>query len=288
MAACTYTINPAITRIYCRDIPGKMRAVAVRRNQLAKVQLQILDDNGDPINLTTLCDDEDRSLAVRLVEAVTGVGECGALEAEGTEVAPATGTIEFEVPKAVTKASGVYLCEAAVIGEDDDEEERVVVSNTFYLLVERGLFGNEGSNYGPPGLNEIRTNLRDQPELNRLTDEFDFDLSELCEGLVRTVNQWNSMPPLLGFGYNTQNFPWRNEWLDSLTAYLFGMAATYFRRNHLPYQATGLAVDDLNKFKEYEAAWMAMRDKWENWVRANKAQINMENGWGILGSAYDY
>ena len=66
------------------------------------------------------------------------------------------------------------------------------------------------------------------------------------------------------------------------------MVAEQYRRNQLTYSAAGLAVDDQNKEGSYERAgqtrWLAYRD----WVRAKKAEINLEGAYGEIGSTYQY
>jgi hypothetical protein len=139
---------------------------------------------------------------------------------------------------------------------------------------------------GPPTIAEIRLNLRDQPEINRLIDEYEFDVADICEAAVKSVMYFNMSQPPIMTQFSTTNFPWRYQWLDGICAHLYEIASGFYRRNHLKHQTAGLAVDDINREQEYLQAWKIRFERWSTWVKTKRVQLNMEEGFGALGSSY--
>lgn len=283
------SLRPAITKIYGKELVGKMRGIAIRQNQRAAIRVRLLDDNGDPVNLLSFgfpdsSIDDVYTTAAKFREATER--DPTTVTADGLVYDASTGDIEVAVPCSITEAAGVYTVEVGALNDSG-----LILSNTFYLFVERGMFTTTDgapSSQGPPTLNELRLGLRDTPEGNRITDQYEFDIADICEGLVRAVLYWNTAPPVIRRRFDTRNFPFRHQWRDGVAQHLFEMAATYYRRNHLPYQGAGVAVDDLNKFGQYDQAAMALRDRWETWVRRNKVQMNMNEGFASFGSPYGW
>jgi hypothetical protein len=66
------------------------------------------------------------------------------------------------------------------------------------------------------------------------------------------------------------------------------MVAEQYRRNQLNYSAAGLSVDDQNKEGSYEQAGQIRWQAYREWVRSKKAEINLESGYGEIGSTYQY
>lgn len=290
------TVAPATTRVYGVPVPGKMRGANARQAQRAQIQVQLLDDTGNPVDLTAYGfpssgTDTSHVISVLAREAtLLGCGEAG--QVDGTVITASSGVVRFPTPNNVLSVPGVYLCEVGAFTcvPDTTGDCGMILSNTVYLMIERGLWSitglTESTNLGPPTIQEIRLALRDSPEGNRLTDEYEFDVAEICDAVVRSVHYWNSAPPLINAFCTTTTFPYRYQWLDGITADLFERAASYYRRTHLPYQSGGIAVDDLNKSKEYLEAAEMRRQRWEYFVKMRKSQLNAESCYGTLGSTY--
>jgi len=84
----------------------------------------------------------------------------------------------------------------------------------------------------------------------------------------------------------TKTFPYRELWLKGIQAYLLQIAAANYRRNHLPYNAGGVSVDDKNKARAYEEyANVTMRD-FRDMVQAKKVEINIASFSGSISSNY--
>jgi hypothetical protein len=292
-----YVVSPPITTTYDSPILSKMRAVAIKQAQLAVFQVQLFDPNTVlPVDLTQF------GLSNGTIVTPSGTRppiQFRFMEAMGALLVDATvqnivdaqqGIIACQVPDAVTANTGVYLCESGIF----NGAGQMVLSNTFYTLIDRGLFTTsstanpQNAQIGPPTLGEIRLNLKDYPESNRLIDSFEFDVADVCEAMVLSIQYWNMTPPPLIISYNTTNFPWRYQWLDGITAHLYEAAAAYYRRNNLKHQAGGLAIADLDKEREYLQAWQIRYERWTKWVQMKKVELNVAEGFGTLSSDYSY
>src|SRR6185436_10965302 len=143
------TVRPVIKRVYRRDIPGKMRGVAVRRSQQAQIEIVLLDDAGNPVDLAQFgfddVPDDIHTIVVKVGEATQRGGCLATVDGETVDVA--TGVVRFPVPCGTIKAPGVYLCEVGAL-----DDNALIFSNTFYLMIERGFFtsGDDGAVGGPP------------------------------------------------------------------------------------------------------------------------------------------
>ena len=129
---------------------------------------------------------------------------------------------------------------------------------------------------------DVRIWLRDlDPAANLLLDDFEFGTEEIRTASTLAVDYWNEAPPnLVGARYHVYNFPYRYNLLMATTANLLFIAANLFRRNRLPHQIPGGAIDDQNKFNEYEAAGDRLWQQYKKWVSAKKREINTQRGWG--------
>lgn len=166
---------------------------------------------------------------------------------------------------------------------------QLVLSNTFYLAIERGLFGTPDQEYvGPPSIAEVRLHLRDYPENNLLLDEYEFDEAEIAMAAERCIMYFNELMPPIQRKFSTRNFPFRYHWLEGITYYLFMIAANWHRRNRLPYQAGGVSVDDIGKEKDYMQAAMMYEKNWKEWAIRQKVSLNMEEGFAFISSDYSW
>jgi hypothetical protein len=74
--------------------------------------------------------------------------------------------------------------------------------------------------------------------------------------------------------------------MQGTIARLQRLAAEWYRKNRLDYQAGGISVGDLSKADEYDrqadALWVQFRAD----VQSRKVSINMEACWGSIASPY--
>jgi hypothetical protein len=130
--------------------------------------------------------------------------------------------------------------------------------------------------------NDIRFWLRDNnPELNTLLDDYEFTPEEIRQALTYAQDYWNEQPPYIG-SIDYDRTPFRFNLLQGTVANLLFIAANRYRRNHLQYQAGGVAIDDDNKATEYDQAGARLWEQYKQWVRMNKRTINASNGWATF------
>lgn len=173
---------------------------------------------------------------------------------------------------------GVYLAELVV----RDDQDRRRVSEFRYLQVAPTL---EWTSHGPITIPEIRMAILDYECSNTLLDDVEFTNAEIMFAIRRPIDRWNETTPNLIL-YTPATFPWREHWMICTVGYLMRSAAQKYRRNNLTYQAAGLSVSDLDKFNEYEKVAALRVEEFDVWMRNKKIEINVSQGYGMLGSAY--
>jgi hypothetical protein len=191
------------------------------------------------------------------------------------------------IPEKLVREPGLYIEEWGVFTSD----ARMLFSNQCCTFVRRGLFGLDNNpnkrNLGPPTLEEIRLALRDNSAAdNLLLDDIEFDAAEIAQAVIRPLNYWNEVPPPIKPVQTTKTFPFKEIWMLGIQSYLLETAAHHYRRNHLTYQAGGVAVDDKNKEQAYSAKSNEMRLRFQELARAKKIEINISLFAGSTGSAY--
>jgi hypothetical protein len=266
---------PEPTAIHHEPVPRKLAGLVVRAGQQPVVAWTLRDDEGRPLDLAGTPSGAGVTFALRFREAAGG----STIEFPAAVTDPAGGTVEAAVDLARLAGPGIYLAEIAATTPG------VRAANQFYLVVEPSLFA-DGRCRGPLTLPEIRLHLRDSgPAENRLLGTLQFDNAEIAACMVRAVDYWNDTLPPIGT-YTTQTFPFRYLWLEGTIAGLYELAAEWYRKNHLQYQGGGVAVDDMNKAREYEEKAAAKWQQFQSLVRQQKISINAEEGWGSVPSAY--
>lgn len=277
-------LSPRITALYGVELPTKKRAITSVQGQVAAVECQFFNRDGNPVNLTS-CGIVDGELELVVGKLRESINACNKVyDVDATVITADEGVIQFTLPTFVANNPGVYHLEVAVALEDDN----IAFSNQFYLWVNRGLFGNpKYPNAGPPSIDEIRLFIRDNsPDENRLIDDFEFDLAEICYATELGVRYWNEAQPPIGVYFDTTNYVVRHKWLMFIAGHLLVTAAHRFRRNHLPYQAGGLSIDDQNKFQMYDQSGMLLMQEYKEWVKNKKVQINCQMAITSSGSPY--
>jgi hypothetical protein len=294
-AAGQNLISAPVSTVNGQPLLNRMRAITITQGQCATINWQLHDRDGKPVDLTPVGFNEETSannpyaVVLRLNEQLALGNGPAPVELVANVVEPETGRIEVPLTAAHVALPGIYYAEAALVTVNANPAVKpcVIFSNTFSLIISRSTFG-EGTAGGPPSMAEIRLHLRDSsPSESFLLDRLMFDDAEIALAIQRPVQYWNEIPPPIG-EFTTQNFPFRYHWLEGICANLFFMVAEGFRRNQLSYSAAGLSLDDQNKEPNYERAGQMRWDAYRQWVRAKKAQINLEGGYGEVGSLYQY
>ena len=168
--------------------------------------------------------------------------------------------------------------------------DTIVATDMSLMWIERSLFVDpmvdDTFHKGPPGVQNLRMALLDFPESNLLLDDYEFKIDQLMHALTWPVTTWNSTPPPLRPALDTRDFPFRNEWTQATCGILFRHAAHGYRRNHLPYSAGGVSVDDHNKETQYLQASELVLSEYKDFVRYKKLEINTSLCTGSVNSIY--
>ena len=288
----------------CPVLP-KMQCHEIQMGQDARLLWQLKNPDGEPVNLN-VCNSQCSTASQSIDESfdVIGTPECGIelrmREITGNNYTDKVFVIDVEVihaasgtvrsaalPEKLVREPGVYMEEWGVFTPDG----RMIFSNQCCTFVRRGLFGlsvNPNTrNLGPPTLEEIRLALRDNsPADNLLLDNVEFDAAEIVQAVTRPLGYWNEIPPPIRPVQTTKTFPFREIWMLGIQAYLLEISAHNYRRNHLDYNAGGIAVDDKNKEQAYAAKSMEMMQRFHEMALAKKIEINISLFAGNLGSSY--
>jgi hypothetical protein len=336
-------LGPVTTTLYDIPVPPKRRALAMTASTCASLRVQILDDNGDPVDLSVYSPD-NFTVTLAVGEYIGSDPALAKVSVGVMEPDCSSGWVSAALPSSAIRQAGIYLAQisltddtlyprcgsdgetitaitpsatelvidtlrlddttysyvypfdarAAVgVGEVLVLRQQIVkdvclaLSNTLYLGVEKGILGAETSTQpGPPSLAEVRLELRDFPEVNRLLDEYEFDAAEVHYAAMKCVDYFNEVPPSLDQVYDGSSFPSRFHWMEGTIYYLLRIAVAWYDRNKLEYNAGGVAINDLNRSEAYLRHMQMRQQKWEDWVRRTKLKLNSESGFLSLGSEY--
>jgi hypothetical protein len=297
--------NETVNEEGCAVLP-KLRVHDIQQGQDARLEWNMLNKQGEAVNLTE-CGFTDESIGSTDGSTFDAIGNpcCGVTLRlrEITGFNPSRNCVyqvdvdvldagtgycrASSLPTKVTRVPGIYWEEWAAF----DASGNMLFSNQVLLWVNKGLFGLSNNmsdwNKGPPSLDEIRLSIRDNsPEDNLLLDNIEFDAGEIAQAVVRPLQHWNEVPPPLRPPQDTTTFPFREHWLQGIQGYLLQTAAHNYRRNHLPYNAGGVAIDDKNKEGPYLQESRALLQEYRSWVKEKKLEINTALFTGTIGSLY--
>jgi hypothetical protein len=275
--------EPVVGTVDTIPVTQRIRTVIVSSNPCPSVAWTMVDSQGCPVDLSSCCPG-----AQCPVLGTLRVGpDCHNyfLDYSASASDPVAGLMVADIDPVALGGPGIYVAEMGVF---DAEGTCVAISNRFFLVVEKGLFGNFQAK-GPPTIAEIRLELRDSSPLESdlLDDSVAWDNSEIAAALVSAVDYWNeSLPPIPPY-YTTQNFPFRYWWKQAAKAMLFRVAAEWHRRNQVAYSAGGVSFDDHGmKAQQYDQAADSIWAEYKQFVKERKISNNLEAGWGELGSDY--
>ncbi len=172
-------------------------------------------------------------------------------------------------------------------------QPQLAFSNILRLYVEPSIFPNSsslGTQHGLfpfPTIQQARMYLNDtDPSGNLLTQNYEFDVADLCEALEMCVRTFNQTQPPIDLFYDSISYPYFLP--DGYVPTLMRQAAMRYMRNHLPYQGGGISIDDQNKFKEYFAIADGKWKAYTEFIRSKKIQLNAENAFGTVRSPYSF
>lgn len=288
-------VRPDTPRTRGYRVPERLRNVTVTEDQLATIELAILDHEGNPVDLTdydlgnagsSISNSEDsipHADNIRmLVREYVGRGGTYAEAAVSVTDAP-TGLVQVAVPEAVACNPGVYWAALQIMNASD----QILFENSFLISVMPSVTKNRRRRHGMPTIPEIRLHLRDSsPEENYLLDAVTFSDAEIMACLGRCVDYWNDIMPPLRRKYTTETFPYRYQWLEGTIASLFKLAAEFYQKNDLQVSAGGVSVGDTAKAQWYLQQGQLRWAEFERWARSAKIAENVRGGFGGMHSIY--
>jgi hypothetical protein len=295
-------IRSSVSEIDGCAVLTRLKAFVATQGVCATLEHVFRDRNGVPLDLSEYdglldgsessevsdSNELDGSIVLRAKEVVAaGSGNNPVVEVAGVFHNAPDGVVRAPVPPTTAKSAGVYQVSWAV----KNSEGEVIAVNNALLSVERSLFSSDAGEVkfsgGPPTINEIRMSIMDSaPAENLLLDDVEFDDEQILLAITRPIRYWNEQPPPLKVVYDTRNFPFKEAWLKAIAGELMGFAAHNYRRNHLPYSAGGLSIDDKNKEGAYIQAAQMIKEEWRVFVAHKKIQLNAQDVMGTVGSPY--
>jgi len=303
--------SPTPIRDAC-PIFTRIKAYTTQMGMTPVLSHTVRDEHGEPMDLSDYFgrtgkptdDNILGKLVLRGREILSPVGPRNPIiESFGTCIDPTEGVIHFPLPKDLTTFAGIYQLSLMIT-------DGVPVQGHAYgfplkmeaplLWVERSLFPHQGQrrvgqfslphgivDLGPPSMVEIRQVMVDSGQAdNSLLRSVEFSNDQLCHAVSRPIDAWNTEPPPLRPDLDTRNFPFREDWLKAICGHLQLMAADNYRRNHLPYQAGGMSIDDKNKEGPYMSAGQRLTGEWLEFVRRKKYELNVQLMQGTVRSSY--
>lgn len=290
-------LKPRYSRSEGKPLLTKTTAVTMPQASAPLLEFVIRDQEGRPIDLVSCgfssagtssssssgsSSGEDGGKILLRMNEVFATTDEGLVEAEATVIDATGGVVRARIPARATALAGIMTGNWGVF----DSAGTLLLTNQMYLLVERNLFATAQQTGGIPGVAEIRTYLRDHKDGNFLLKDFEWDTAEICEAVTAAIGTWNTTAPRIKRRYNTANFYDPDMLVDGVMAELYMMAARLYSRDHLPYSAGGVSLDDKNKSQEYMAMGQRLQQSFVQNVKLDKARMNRDQWSGTYGSPY--
>lgn len=270
--------------------PAAAGVIRVQQNQRVRLHLPLTDGNGDVISLPIGAEESSAGSsepssepygwkAVFVVKHQTG--DSRPVICVDAEYLPESDSVfEVSLRGSDLRRPGLFVSQLVVLIDDE-----VRFATTYWLEV--AAVGTERS-ASPLTISELRLRLRDVcPEANEVLQDFEYTDDEIALAIRDPVDEFNATrPPRTSYTTSTFPWQWRYQWARASLAVLMKMASRKYLRDHLPYDAGGVAVDSKNKFKEYNAFADELHGEWLNFIYEQKARMNAQRGYGRLRSGY--
>jgi len=260
---------------------GSAQVIEMTMGQKVRLTLFVVDANGEAVDLSSASVSAKFYVKDRIGDSAL------ILDKDPAKVAGAGGSVTVSLdPDDTLNLQGIYSAQVVILNASDE----ILWVTDYYLSIAPTLDNLIATGGGPITVAEVRMMLRDTcPGQNLLLDDFEFGDTQVTYAIVWPVQEFNS----LNFpktNYTPSSFPtkWRFYWLRAACGYLLEMAAAGYMRDHLPYNAGGVAVDDKAKFAQYAQRSTQLLAEWRRFAVAIKLELNIEGGYGSVHSAYGY
>ena len=129
---------------------------------------------------------------------------------------------------------------------------------------------------------ELRTKLRDYPEINYLYEDEESIDSQLARLLYEGVEDFNNIPPILGTEYTFENIPkrWVRIVIDLAVIRTLMEVSIWMARNEFEYQTGNTSVRLYNQWRSYQTLMPMLKQQAEQTAQAVKYKANVDQAWG--------
>lgn len=242
------------------------------RGKARDIGQELVDAGATPPDWSPQSDLSDQSVVVRLTASDWTDSRSTLFDIEGSVENAQEGLVSFLLLPEHTAYAGIYNAEVGVFAD-----QQLVFSHPVRMNVQPSLFSPRRR--GGMTVAEVRLACLDlEVDEDSLLDELEFTDEEIYNAMRRVVDLWNQTPPVIR-QYTTRTFPWREWWLRGTLAMIYDAAAVRYARDHLPYQAGGVQIDDKNKSQEYRAMAQQHLGEFMEWMRQTKVAWNMNRMW---------
>jgi len=198
----------------------------------------------------------------------------------------ATGLLKIRFKPDNIPFAGIWP--SAIVAYNSGDERIAEYKCFLYIQPAIEMTGIGSTNNCPLQIHEVRLAIRDFcPAFNSLLDDVEFSDLEIMHAITRPINEWNETPPDLGnagFSFTPNTFPWREYWCRAAVGYLLLAASAHYMRNHLAYNAGGVAVDDKAKAGPYAEMGKQLLGEWREWMLLKKREVNIGLCFGSIRS----
>ena len=131
---------------------------------------------------------------------------------------------------------------------------------------------------------EVQTYIQDLAEKNHLLDTTEFPEVQVELAISLAVSEFNLIPPISS--YSERDFPSKALLMSGTLYKLFAGQAALLYRNHMSYTDGGLVIPVEERGQFYQSLASMFQADFVNSAKSFKVFLNMESGWGYVGSDY--
>ena len=131
---------------------------------------------------------------------------------------------------------------------------------------------------------EVQTYIQDLAEKNHLLDTTEFPEIQVELAISLAVSEFNLIPPISS--YSERDFPSKALLMSGTLYKLFAGQAALLYRNHMSYTDGGLVIPVEERGQFYQSLASMFQADFVNSAKSLKVFLNMESGWGYVGSDY--
>ena len=131
---------------------------------------------------------------------------------------------------------------------------------------------------------EVREFVYDKIEKNYLIDGEELSDTQINIAMELTLSEWNATPPTAAD--SLENFKYKHILMSGTLYRCFMGLAALLGRNTFAFTDGGLSIPLEERFQLYQALSGMYQGDFYSTMTKTKININMEEGWGSMGSDY--